>query len=119
MNTKTPIFLNNLYYEEIISVFTHFELLARVKDDLLYGNYEPEYKTPNWYNFLVNHKNEEQQILLINLDKSSIEQQKRFTSLAKDRSIETLVLPNNCHLVFTASDINDVDKELLGYTIRV
>ena len=115
INSKVSIYVDknifNRYIFESISSFID----ANCSDSELYG----DDNKPNWLKKLEEQKDEDISILEINLDNSSIEEQKRFISIIKDRTIMSYNLPGNTKILVYSSNMENVDNELMGLLVVI
>ncbi len=74
--------------------------------EILNGSYEEtNFVAPNWYNELIEKKN---QILVINeINKISTDEQIKFGEILKYKKVSTFELPKNCIIIVTCSNLKE------------
>ena len=82
----------------------------------LNGHYEgTEFVPPKWFNELTSNK----YLIIDKIDTISKEEQKKFIEILKYRKISTFDLPNECRIIVTASEIDNVDEEILSLVAMI
>lgn len=91
--------------EEVDLLSPKVTMKANVSDKFLLKNNKPPFAEKI---NLVSKKNNICYFIITEIDEISIEQQNRYEGLVKDREMNGYVLPNNCIIVFTVKDKNNL-----------
>ena len=82
----------------------------------LNGHYEDTgFVPPKWFNELTSNK----YLIIDKIDTISKEEQKKFIEILKYRKISTFDLPNECRIIVIASEIDNVDEEILSLVAMI
>lgn len=110
-NSKSPLFVNfipeDIFSDEYVTV-----IHANCSNEELNGNNTDN--KPKWFNKLKNSS-----ILVIDLINASIEEQKRFIPIVKDRAYQNFTIPDSCKILLLSKKNNIDDNELVSYAIRI
>ena len=115
IESKTPLYIDKNIFKKYIFEEVSIRLNCNCKDYELYGNEE----NPEWYKKLQEKKDDKITILEIDADNATKEEQKRFISLIKDKSIDSYHLFDTTKIIVYSSNIDSVDNELMGLLVVV
>ncbi len=110
-----PVFVSQVNVFELLEKHCYFKIKGDIDNSSLEGTYKDEFIYPEWYQYVNNNcYNRRIVFLIIDMNNVSINEQKRFISLVKDRSYQSLTIPDNCKIVVISDNKDNVDKELFS-----
>ena len=115
VESKAPLYIDKNIFKSYFYDEVSIKLSCNCSDSELYGDAEK----PNWYKSLLNRKDEEITILEIDADNSTKEEQQRFISLVKDKTIMSYHLFDATKILIYSSNIDIIDNELKGLLVVV
>ena len=115
INSNTPIYVDKNIFDKYIFEKNSTFINANCMDNELFGTDSK----PNWLVKLEEQKDEDISILEINFDNTSIEEQKRFISIIKDRAFMSYKIPDNVKIVIYSSSMDKIYNELMGLLVVI
>ena len=98
-------------------------LEADCSNEELIGHYENlEFKTPKWYNELIESSKSHIPILIIkDINKIPEKEQRKFIELLKYRKVYVQKLPENCVIFATYSNLEErpIEEELYSFMVHI
>lgn len=77
---------------------------ASIPRSELNGHYEKiEFKSPKWYQELINNKSKKKILLIDDISMISKEEQRKFIEILKYRKVSVFKLPADCIIIITCS----------------
>jgi hypothetical protein len=119
VKNNSSIYVEEPEIIEAIKGYPCFEISGNCSQEELEGKYNPDYVLPSWYDYLEKNQKNSKVFLIINIINTSIENQKRFIGIIKDRSYQTLLIPDNCKIIVVGNEKTIIDKELRGLLVVI
>ena len=106
--SKTPVYLKENIILDIVKALPYFEIDGN-NQDLFYDSL---------CKFIHDNSDYEKKVIIINTDKINLDNQRKLSCMVKDKSYQTLSIPDNCKIIVTGNKEN-MNKELLGLLVAV
>ena len=105
---NNPVYLKENAILDIVNSYPYFDIN---------GNNQLSF-IESLRNFINDNNNAQKKFIIINIDNINMNNQKILSSLVKDKSYQTLSLPDSCKIIVIGNKDN-MNKELLGLLVVV
>lgn len=106
--SNTPVYLKENAILDIVKNYSYFEID---------GNNQTSF-SEQLQEFINNNYNIQKMFIVINTNNISMDNQKMLSYMVKDKSYQTISLPDNCKIIVTGN-MDSMDKELFGLLVAV
>ena len=105
---KTPVYLKENAILDIAKNYPYFEID---------GNNQASF-SEQLQEFINNNQTVQKTFIIINTNNINMDNQKILSYMVKDKSYQTVSLPDNCKIIVTGNK-DSMDKELFGLLVAV
>lgn len=105
---NNPVYLKDNTILDIVKSYPYFEIN---------GNNQITF-VEQLQNFINDNDNAQKKFIIINTDNINMDNQKLLSYMVKDKTYQTLSLPNSCKIIVIGNKDN-MDKELFGLLVTV
>ena len=106
--SNTPVYLKEYAILDIVKNYPYFEIT---------GNNQASF-SEQLQNFINNNYSVQKMFININTNDINMDNQKILSYMVKDKSYQTISLPDNCKIIVTGNKDN-INKELFGLLVAV
>lgn len=105
---NNPVYLKENAILDIVKSYPYFEINGNNQSSFI----------ESLQNFINENNNAQKTFIIINTDNINVNNQKTLSVMVKDKSYQTLSLPDSCKII-VIGDKDNMDKELFGLLVAV